>query len=467
MLDLDPVLRIGLCSLLWCGVVIAVFHISLQSRHSSAGLPLALILSISFLHCGALVHLSPDYDHYANAYLASWLYTKETVAAGFEVSVLGVMGMAAGMWLANGSIRVQVRPAFTPSPGLNATASKGLIAFGLGATALQIFAGSSVASLPGVTALLGGFNNLFLLGICGLILHFTMLRKMGYVVFAICSGASAILGVQMLATGILGDSVAAAITVISFALIIFRPRSGSISRSILGLMVSSSALLIAGVCWLEIRQEVRTAVWHGASLSDRLDASFDAMSKVKVFDDSSQTRLEYIDMRMNHNVTIGKAFEHLTAFPNRYARGDTLLSAALGWVPRALWPNKPERGGSEMVSTYTRNQFAHSSSFGTGPIFEFYINFGLVGVTFGCLIFGFTLRLLDIRSARIFADGNVLKVAPYFAAGAAMVAPMNSMFFIVNSAITSAIAGFLMMHLARSWTPRQVRHPTENGSKRV
>ena len=369
--------------MLWCGLIVVLYRSLLRSRHRSSGLPLAFVLSITLEHCGGLVHLDPSYDHNANAYLAGWSYTRETVATGVETSVIGILAITVGVILANRIIPFRIIATQAPSPKLLPAASKVLIVLGIAATVPPVFFGDVIEALPGLAAVIGGFKNLLLLGICGLILYFALMRQRWNYILAVGGGCAVVLGTQMFAKAILGDSVAGAITIISFVLVLFQPKSSSMIRGLISLAVISYLLLIAAVAWLDIRGEVREAVWGQASFSERVYAFTNAVANLKMFDGSYQGHLEFLDARMNQNVTIGKAVEQLTEYPSLYRNGETLLLAAFGWVPRALWPTKPARGGSEEVSIYTGVELSDTSTFGTGPIFDFLINFGTTGVFIG------------------------------------------------------------------------------------
>ncbi len=457
MTDFDPMIRIALSALLWAWLIVVLYKSLLLSRQGTVGLPLAFVLSTTLLHVGALVHLIPTYDHTLNPYLASWSYTQETVAAGFEASVLGILGFTVGVVLANRWLRFRPSDMLPPSPAFLLWTSKLLIAAGVGGTLLSVFAGGFIGSLPGLTAILGGFKNLLLLGVCGLILHFSLMRQRRNLLLAVIGGAVAVVGVQMFTEGILGDSVAAAITIISFALILFRRKTSGMMKGLIVLMAASYLMLVAAVGWLDIRGEVRASVWGQAGMSERVGTFVNAVSNIKIFDAGYQTHLEYLDTRMNHNVIIGKAVEQLTASPSLSANGETILLAVLGWVPRAIWRDKPTRGGSDTASLYTGQRLSDSSSFGTGPIFEFFINFRNPGVLIGMLVYGFILRWLDIRSVSMIKDGNLLNASYFFVAGAAMITPMNTLFFIVNGAVTSAIAAGIVVFAARRRLRRQER----------
>ena len=66
-----------------------------------------------------------------------------------------------------------------------------------------------------------------------------------------------------------------------------------------------------------------------------------------------------------------------------------------GFVPRALWPDKPAvGGGGSLVSEYTGIPFGEGTSVGAGQVLELYVNFGIPGVLAGFTGLGFLLMRL-------------------------------------------------------------------------
>lgn len=74
-----------------------------------------------------------------------------------------------------------------------------------------------------------------------------------------------------------------------------------------------------------------------------------------------------------------------------FAGGRQILSAALFFVPRAVWPGKSEPTG-KLTAEAAGFSFTNISQ----PLpSEFYVDFGMAGVFFGALAIGFALALLD------------------------------------------------------------------------
>ena len=72
--------------------------------------------------------------------------------------------------------------------------------------------------------------------------------------------------------------------------------------------------------------------------------------------------------------------------------GGQLLGALLFFVPRAIWPGKPEGTGHTAIVALEQNQFSNVSA---PLIAEGYVNFGLVGVILLALAVGVLVRKLD------------------------------------------------------------------------
>jgi hypothetical protein len=119
--------------------------------------------------------------------------------------------------------------------------------------------------------------------------------------------------------------------------------------------------------------------------------------------------------------------------PDTYENGQTVVLALFGWIPRFLWPGKPERGSSEFLTKHSGKVVAEGSSFGAGPIFEFYANFGYIGVFFGFVVLGVGVRSLDIAANNNLTNGRMDRFVRYFLLGLTMLQPLADLFFTVTA----------------------------------
>jgi hypothetical protein len=89
-------------------------------------------------------------------------------------------------------------------------------------------------------------------------------------------------------------------------------------------------------------------------------------------------KLFYSAVRMNQGWLIGMTMDRV---PRRfeYAYGETIaISVAAAFVPRILWPDKPEAGGKYNLKRFWGYNIV-GFSMNIGPIGEAYANFGVTG----------------------------------------------------------------------------------------
>jgi hypothetical protein len=208
--------------------------------------------------------------------------------------------------------------------------------------------------------------------------------------------------VTIVTEGFLGFGVMALLTITMFCAQFVRPRWVLIT----GFLVSAYLGLCVYTTYMRGREELRVSVWGSDKLSDRVDKFLDIAGRVKLFDVFDNDDLAVVDDRLDQNILVGAAVDHLQ-WTNDYARGDTLVEALIGMVPRLIWPNKPMTAGSGlMVTRYTGIQFANGTSIGVGPVLELYANFATTGVVIGFLLLGIGIRLLDGLAGVCLADGD-------------------------------------------------------------
>ncbi|GAB4044450.1 hypothetical protein [Spirosoma jeollabukense] len=112
-------------------------------------------------------------------------------------------------------------------------------------------------------------------------------------------------------------------------------------------------------------------------------------------------------VRFNQGIMIGSA---MTKVPmhEAYANGDVLLSFIYPFVPRLMWPNKPQTGGYENIRRFTTLPQSENTSINLSPLGEGYVNFGYGGILFSLLyglllggIFQYVLQLAAHRPSLI------------------------------------------------------------------
>ncbi|SFF09883.1 hypothetical protein [Spirosoma endophyticum] len=94
-------------------------------------------------------------------------------------------------------------------------------------------------------------------------------------------------------------------------------------------------------------------------------------------------------VRFNQGIMIGSAMTKVPMHES-YANGDVLLSFIYPFVPRLMWPNKPQTGGYENIRRFTTLPQSENTSINLSPLGEGYVNFGYGGILFS-LLYGLLL----------------------------------------------------------------------------
>lgn len=113
----------------------------------------------------------------------------------------------------------------------------------------------------------------------------------------------------------------------------------------------------------------------------------------------------------HHFLDLTKTAHILSAFPARfdYHYGETFLRWLIAPVPRALWPAKPAIGiGKELGPPIF--EVGRATGVPPGIIGELHLNFGLLGVFIGMLVFGAVLRSLYVSLAEGFPNKSYVLV---------------------------------------------------------
>ena len=106
------------------------------------------------------------------------------------------------------------------------------------------------------------------------------------------------------------------------------------------------------------------------------------------------------------------------------------------------------------MSEHTGMTLSDSASFGTGTVFEFFINFGYVGVFLGFIVLGWMIRRIDRRAAFFLVTGDTFRFARLFVVGIVAIDPLLRPFFIVNGAVFAWIMMSALKILVNTWVSR-------------
>jgi hypothetical protein len=262
----------------------------------------------------------------------------------------------------------------------------------------------------------------------------------------------------VVAQGYIGYGFAAAVTVFAFFASFYRP--------VWKLVVIATLLTYIGisgyVTYMRDRKDIRAVVWARGDMSARLSTFSETVTRPEPFDPYNVDHLDRIESRLNQDYLIGAAVNQLTSEAVPYARGATLWDAMLGFVPRALWPDKPVVAGSgDLVSTYTGFVFGSETAVGIGQVLECYVNFGTLGVIVGFILIGAAIVVVDRSAYYWLCRGNVANFTLWYLPGLALLNVGGSFVELTSTWAAAFIVAVLAKRLVRQFggqtTTSQVR----------
>jgi hypothetical protein len=417
--------------IIWLAVGIALAVLASQ-RRESAGLTLAYFLGISLIHVpGAILYL--DGNEMASTSFATII--------GFEQTIIGLVAFLSGVVLAKYAFRVNAeRPQHIKQSQYALARTDGLARVYLWVGAVVYFVVLSLISgIASLTAIFAPLGSLIVVGAC---LRFWVANKEGnWLKFWF---AVALLPLLPLATliqgGFIGFGTYWVLAIVAFLFV----QSKHKVRYILFAPVAFFVGLSVFVNYMGARNDIRHLVWHEqASVGDRLQRIADIFQNFEWLDLSNWQHREAIDGRLNQNFLVGMAVERLETGQVKYASGATLGTVIIALVPRALWPDKPVvGGGGTVVHDFTGIEFAEGTSVGAGQVFEFYVNFGTLGVIGGFFLYGLLLGRLDLLAKMYLDKGDQRHFLFFFLIGLALLQPGGNLLEIVVTAVASGIVAY-------------------------
>ncbi len=371
--------------LIWSAAFAALCLFSPTARGQSVGLTLAYATNLSVNHFfSACSYMAPSYYP---AY-------SEFVLSGFIESAIGMVAFAVGAILASPLLIAASKRSWSQAPPRvpDSRLPRAYIVTGF---IFYFVVLPFIKSIPSVATL--GFSgwSLMILGLCLASWDSWRNRRKGMIRWLLLALVFPLF--TMVNQGFLGYGVSAMIIILSFISTFYRPKWKVYFASILAAYLGLSFF----VTYLRDRDELREAVWYEKrTLEDRLRKVAGILTDFEFYDPQNETHLIRLDSRLNQNIQVGQAVEYIGSGYETFARGETLRQAAVGFIPRIIWPNKPVAGGSgDYVTQYTGVEYAEGTSVGMGQVFELYINFGRVCVVVGFLIFGAAVGYIDAGAA--------------------------------------------------------------------
>ncbi len=294
--------------------------------------------------------------------------------------------------------------------------------------------------LPTLGALITGVNHLLLIGIFyGL--WVTNERKLsGRIIWLLISSLLPI--VTLVKGGFLGYGIAMLVSVACFYISIRKPRLVYIPIAIIVVYVGLSGF----VTYMRDRTDLRTTIWGGAPIEVRLDRVSDTfLEDWEWFKSNYNPHQQALEGRLNLTWQAGAASEYIKIGREKFSMGESIWTAFVALIPRALWPDKPSiGGGKDIVSRYTGIIFDRHTSVGAGQVFEFYVNFGVWGVWFGLFSFGVLIRYLDRKARSAINNSQVGSFVFFSAMGLSMLQVGGNLMEISSSLVAAAFSVFVL-----------------------
>ncbi|MGE0258497.1 MAG: hypothetical protein AB7T18_07045 [Alphaproteobacteria bacterium] len=415
--------------LLWIGLLVALVALAIGPPGRGGALTLAYFLALSLIHVpGVLPFLDTD------PALSDFADT----SIGFAVTLAGMAAFVAGAVAA----RLSHRPSSdiitrSAGPGLERA---GWRALAIGASSYLLLS-VVFGRLASTTAIVSSLPNLVILGFWMLLYPTGSLAdaRRGLLVL----GLLPLLPLtSLVADGFLSYGIHWVLVILAIFYIVTHRR--------LWIYLASPLLVYLGlslfVTYMGQREAIRDAVWYEqAGIVDRFEQVSRLITDFQLLDLSSNAHLAAIEDRLNQNDLVGAAVAGHRAGYYDFAYGGTV--PLWGFVPRALWPEKPAvGGGGSLVTEYTGIAFEEGTSVGAGQVLEFYINFGIAGVLAGFAGLGFLLMRLDLGMMRAFAAGDLAGVLLRAMPGLSLLQPGGNLLEILVACVGATLGALALVY---------------------
>jgi hypothetical protein len=395
--------------------------VMLRSDRISLGLPVAYLSQLLLIHVPGA---------FANTFGEGVLSNTDAVEIGIRLTAIGSVCFVGGVWLARfyrANILYQRVTNHTRFP-LFCLICGLIVTYGLG----------FLRSIPTLGAIVENLGGIWILGVMlGLQ---AALHRGDYKLTCFWLAALAVFPVTgLLFTGFLSFATRAVI-IACCGLII---SSRSLWRVIVGISLATVLGLSVFVNYFAHRDDIRAAVWGGASMEERINVVQDAVNQFKLFDPTNAKHQDALDQRLNQNFFVGLAAQRIDEGQVNYLYGRSVWEALLAVVPRALWPDKPVFGGSgTIVIEMTGLGLSTTTSWGVGNVMELYINFGIVGLIAGFVLLGWLLGIVDRKAAAAEIQGDLGRAILFFLPGIALVQPQGSLVELSGGTVAALLAGY-------------------------
>ena len=100
-----------------------------------------------------------------------------------------------------------------------------------------------------------------------------------------------------------------------------------------------------------------------------------------------------------------------------------------------------------MLRDFTGIEFAEGSSFGAGQVFEFYVNFGSLGVIGGFLLYGWLIGRMDLSVIKNLRQGDQKRFVLWFLTCLALLNAGGNLLEIVVGTVSAFITAYSIGYL--------------------
>lgn len=429
-----------LSSLILATASIGITIWMLQRHGCSFGLPVSYLICLSLIHLpGGLVHwLQPGV-----------LPNDRETEIGLEITSICMICFCIGTGLFQWKNGLQLRSLTQDLQALGSDSK--FWRFCATAGLLSSFVVTPLRAIPSLGAVLRSAELLWVAGVILAIRYLTSSKRTSANVWG-WAGISLINPfLSLFGQGFLGYGITSITQVYSVVLVQKR-------KLLLAFLIVSLGFYLGlgiGVTYLVGRNSIRASVWGGGSTEERVDAIRSTFETISLFDPYDKDQATLLDLRLNQNALVGAAQLNIAAGSGQFLQGKTIADAFIALIPRIIWPDKPEVGGSgELVSNATGIGFATGTSVGIGNVMEAYLNFGSTGCAVIFLLFGYGLSWLDFRAykSELVRDYKVYLAS--FLPALAIVQPGGSFAEMASSVAAAWIAARIWFSV---WDQRQRR----------
>lgn len=430
--------------ILWILSIVLFILVRSIKKVAGNGLTLSYLMNFTLLHWfGAAVYALPWYDYKWNAL---WYkgFSVDWVVDGLKLSTYGVISFVVGSLLLSpivivGIRRRQVKEDQSPDPRLPKSQMKiGFICYFILSPVL--------GGIPSIVSILSSGLSLVVTGL-GLSLWNAWWNK-DFKTFhkTLLLGCLGLPFATLMGQGFLSFGTTAVLALVAFIASFYRPRWKVLIFGILFIFMALSSY----VTYIRDRKIIRQVVWSKAPFSDRIHQLYLTVSTFEWLDLHNQKHLMRIDSRLNQNMLVGAAVEHLSQTQD-YAKGETVQQAFIALVPRFIWRDKPKFAGSNgLVTRFTGLPFGEGTSVGIGQVMELYVNFGTTGVILGFLFLGVMISVFDAMANQYLLQGDWQGFTLWFLPGMCLMDILGSF-----AGITASMAGTIIMaNLVNRWLHR-------------